>query len=91
MKLAGTHYRKVRLNPTEMMENTQDSDAVGFHNTRTQEIATIKATPECERRILWHEAVHIFDDTADIGLNESQVNMLAMLIDCAVQDNEDLR
>ena len=91
MKVAGNNYRKIRLSSGEMRDETKDDQAVGFYDSDKGEIGVIKATVERERRILWHEVVHIFDETMLIGLDEAQTNMLAMLIDCAIQDNEELR
>ena len=91
MKVAGNNYRKVRLSLGDMRDETKDDQAVGFYDSDKGEIGVLKATFERERRILWHEVVHIIDETMLIGLTEEQVNVMAMLIDCAIQDNEELR
>jgi len=91
MKLAGNTYTVQRHTLDELRELIKDNQCEGYSCTEKLEVGVLKCHAQRERRILWHEALHIFEDALELDLTEAQVNMLAMLVDCAVQDNKELR
>jgi len=91
VKLAGNEYTMRRLGLSELRDLVKGDHCEGYSCTETLVVGVLKWQRTRERRILWHEAVHIFEDALELDLTEAQVNMLAMLVDMAVQDNEELR